>query len=98
MTSSKAKAQREEKFCRKFGLFVIFFLNIYLCSVQTPVTDAGNVIHDIIGDTSNPNRIVSSGTQVWGYNLFAVSGAGNYTQTPGIIIRLSNVILTHNPH
>ena len=54
--------------------------------------DTGNALHDIVNQTGNAlnNGIVTSGAQVWGYNLFA----GNNTQKPGIVIRLSGVTLT----
>ena len=54
--------------------------------------DTNNAIHDIVNETGNAgnNRLVTSGAQVWGYNIFA----GNNTQMPGIVIRLSTVTLT----
>ena len=55
-----------------------------------------NALHDIIdetGDDTNNHNVLAPGTQVWGYNLFAVSGGTNRSQMPAIIIRLSEVEL-----
>ena len=52
--------------------------------VDDYATDGNNALHDILEITSNANRIVASPSgQVWAYNLFAVSGAGNHSQMPG---------------
>ena len=66
-------------------------------TVNEYAADTGRAIHDIVGLNSD-NRIVQApNNQVWGYNLFSQGWGDTFSEmTPGIVVRLSNVVLVCN--